>query len=89
MVLLFNNSSLWFKTATDRVPTSSGIHGKPGKSPIKFHAWKNHGIRKKLNNHGILRKKLTKPPVARKLAARHTKLVCLTDSFVATDGFKF
>ena len=30
-----------------------------------------------------------KPPVARKLAVRHTKLVCLTASFLATDGFKF
>ena len=27
-----------------RVPTSSGNHGKPGKSLKKFHAWKNHGI---------------------------------------------
>ena len=27
-----------------RVPKSSGNHGKPGKSPKKFHAWKNHGI---------------------------------------------
>ena len=41
-----------------------------------------------------------KPPVARKLAVRHTKLVCLTAiflaigvclaaSFLATGGFKF
>ena len=30
-----------------------------------------------------------KPPVARKLAARHTKLVCLTASFLATGDFKF
>ena len=29
-----------------------------------------------------------KPPVVRKLAVRHTKLVCLTASFLATDGFK-
>ena len=29
-----------------------------------------------------------KPPVARKLAVRHTKLVCLTASFLATGGFK-
>ena len=29
------------------------------------------------------------PPVARKLAVRHTKLVCLTASFLATDDFKF
>ena len=34
-------------------------------------------------------KKLTKPPVARKLAVKHTKFVCLTASFLATDGFKF
>ena len=30
--------------AKHRVPTSSGNHGKPGKSLKKFHAWKNHGI---------------------------------------------
>ena len=30
-----------------------------------------------------------KPPVVRKLAVRHTKCVCLTASFLATDGFKF
>ena len=31
--------------ALDRVPTSSGNHGKPGKSlKKKFHAWKNYGI---------------------------------------------
>ena len=29
------------------------------------------------------------PPVARKLAVRHTKIVCLTVSFLATDGLKF
>ena len=28
-----------------------------------------------------------KPPVARKLAARHTHFVCLTASFLATGGF--
>ena len=34
---------------------------------------------------------MTKPPVARKLAVRHTtqSLVCLTAGFRATDGFKF
>ena len=34
---------------------------------------------------------LMKPPVARKLAVRHTRLavLCLTASFLATDGFKF
>ena len=30
---------------------------------------------------------LVKPPVARKLAVRHTNLVCLTASFLATGGF--
>ena len=33
-----------FIEAKHRVPTSSGNHGKPGKSLKKFHAWKNHGI---------------------------------------------
>ena len=28
----------------NRVPTSSGNHGKPGKLLKKFHAWKKHGI---------------------------------------------
>ena len=36
----------------------------------------------------ILRNNLMKPLVARKLAVRHTKLVCLTASFFATGGFK-
>ena len=35
-----------------RVPTSSGNQGKPEKSRKKFHAWKNQGILKNLNNHG-------------------------------------
>ena len=35
-----------------RVPTSSGNHGKPGKSLKKFHAWKILGIGKNVNNHG-------------------------------------
>ena len=30
-----------------------------------------------------------KPPVARKVAVRHTSFVCLTASFLATGGFKF
>ena len=30
---------------------------------------------------------IMKPPVARKLAVRHTKLVCLTASFLATGVF--
>ena len=33
------------------VPTSSGNHGKPGKFKKKFHALKNPGIRKNLNNY--------------------------------------
>ena len=34
-------------TAICRVPTNTGNHGKPGKLPQKkFHAWKNHGIKK-------------------------------------------
>ena len=32
---------------------------------------------------------MTKLSVARKLAVRHTKFVCLTVSFLATGGFKF
>ena len=48
---------------------------------------------KNLNNHGKMMdfflNNLMKPPVARKLAERHTKLVCLTASFLATGGFKF
>ena len=32
---------------------------------------------------------MTKPPVAKKLAVRHTKFVCLAASFMATWGFKF
>ena len=40
-------------------------------------------------NHGILCNNLMKLPVAGKLAVRHTKLVCLTASFLATGGFKF
>ena len=37
----------------------------------------------------ILLNNLTKLTVAGKLAVRHTKLVCLTASFLATGGFKF
>ena len=32
---------------------------------------------------------MAKTPVARKLAVRHTKLVCLTASFLATGGFNY
>ena len=49
---------------------------------------KSWNLEKKLNNHGKIME-LTKTPVARKLAVRHTKLVCLTASFLATGGFKF
>ena len=34
-------------------------------------------------------KKMMKLLVARKLAVRHTKIVCLTASFLATGGLKF
>ena len=40
-------------------------------------------------NHGILLNNLTKTPVARKLAVRHTSFMCLTASFLASGGFKF
>ena len=71
-----------------RVPTSSGNHGKPGKSPKNFHVWKKSWNLKK--NLIIMEKSwnFVKSPVARKLAVRHTKLVCLTASFLATGGFK-
>ena len=72
---------------------SSGNHGKPVKSQtISMHgklvefgtktelSWKNYKI--VLNN-------LTKLSVARKLAVRHTKRVCLSASFLATCGYKF
>ena len=78
----------------DSVPTSSRNHGKPGKSLKKVPCMeKIMEFEKPLNNHGkiigILWNSLKKPPVARKVAVRHTKLVCLTASFLATDGFKF
>ena len=39
---------------------------------------------KTLNNHGILiNNQNLKPPIARKLAVRHTIFVCLTASFLA------
>ena len=47
---------------------------------------------KSLNNYGKIMEFceiILQPPVARKLAFRHTKLVCLTASFLATDGLKF
>ena len=55
----------------------------------KFHAWKNHRIWKKLNNHGKImefceKNQNLKPPIARKLAVRHT-----IASFLSTGGFKF
>ena len=73
----------------NRVPTSSGNQGKSQKSSM-------HGKIMELKKNGIIMEKslnfvkyLTKPPVARKLAVRHTKCVCLTASFIATGGFKF
>ena len=41
-----------YRNVLYRVPTSSGNHGKPGKSLKKFHAWKIMEFEKKLNNHG-------------------------------------
>ena len=51
-------------------------------------------LKKNLNNHGKINEFceiifLTKPPVARKPAVRHTKLVCLIASFLASGGSKF
>ena len=48
--------------------------------------------KKTLNNHAKnmdFLNNLAKTPVARKLAVRHTKLVCLTTSFLATGGFNY
>ena len=80
-------------TSCTRVPTSSGNHGKPGKSR-KISSM--HGniveFEKKLNNHGKFMEFCDinlKPPIARKLAVRHTIFVCLTASFLAHGGFKF
>ena len=58
-----------------RVSTSSGNHGKPGKS-LKKSSMLGKIIEFEktwiiMENHGILWNNLTKPPVARKLAARH------------------
>ena len=73
-----------------RVPTSSGNHGKTWKitqkSSMHEKSW-NLVVEKSWTFVRI--DNLTKPPVARKLAVRHTKLVCLTASFLATGGFKF
>ena len=75
-----------------RVPTSSGNHGKPGKSlkkvPCMEKSWNLKKPEYSWNNHGILRNNLMKPQVDRKLAVRHIKIVCLTASFLAMAGFK-
>ena len=42
---VYNYKALTSPGFHDRVPTSSGNHGKPDKLLKKFHAWKNHGIR--------------------------------------------
>ena len=42
-----------------------------------------------MENHEIFFNNLIKPPVARKLAFRHTSFVCLTASFLAIGGFNF
>ena len=57
----------------------SSMHGKI----LEFE--KNRII---MENSLNLVKNVTKPPVARKLAVRHISFVCLTASFLATDGFK-
>ena len=66
---------------TSKITKKSSVHGKI----MEF--------KKTLNNHEKIMEFceiiLMKPPVARKLAVRHTKLVCLTASFLATGGFKF
>ena len=73
-----------------RVPTSSGNNGKPGKSRKKVPCMEKSWNLKRpwiiMENHWILWNNLTKPPVTRKLAVRHTHCVCLTASFLATDG---
>ena len=43
---------------------------------------KSWNLKKKLNNHGKIMEFC-------ELAVRHTKVVCLTASFLATGGFKF
>ena len=75
-----------------RVPTSSGNHRKPGKSLKKSSM---HGKIMEFGKTWIIMEKswnlwnnLTKPPVSRKLAVRHTNFVCLTASFLAAGGFK-
>ena len=59
------------------------------KVPCMEKSWNLKKTEQSWKNHGILCNNLTKLPVARKLAVRHTKLVCLTASFLATGGFKF
>ena len=62
--------------------------GFPEKFKTQFHDFSLH-----LDKH-VCRQcmyfeiiKILKPPVARKLAVRHTSFVCLTASFLATGGF--
>ena len=74
IVAIIPNNILFLSMDIAHGYTSSGIHGKPGKSLKKFHALKNHGIWKHLNIHGKFMEFceiMTKPPVARKLAAGH------------------
>ena len=70
---------LWKYWKTWKITKKSSMHGKI----MEFE--------KNLNNHekimDFFLNILVKPPVARKLAVRHTKLVCLTASFLATGGF--
>ena len=48
----FNLDYLTVDLTVNRVPTSSGNHGKPGKSPKKVPCMeKTWNLKKKLNNH--------------------------------------
>ena len=60
---------LSFKQGSHKQMENLEIH------PKKLHVWKTIEFEKKpLNNLGILCSVFTKPPVARKLAVRHTKV---------------
>ena len=72
---------LWKSWKTWKISKKSFMHGKIMEFEKNLN---NHG-----KNHGICKNNLTKPPVARKLAVRHTRFVCLTASFQATGVFKF
>ena len=77
----------------NRVPTSSGNHGKPWKSLKKIHAWKKSWNLKK--NWIIMEKtwnlwnNLTKPPVARKLAVGHSHVRQLVFWLLVVSSFNY